>query len=305
MKKFNENATGSTLVVLVFTSLLLSTMMISWFMLQIYGVSVAGIGLPDGNFQYSSNQDFTTNNINLSTMVTKGQDEWKYQVGIGRVLSILTDGHYFSKTYNYLLINNIQLNNAGKITNTYYINNSVKQDYTIVLRYTDGDDRVELKVKNDGLYHPRYVGLIIPPNVWEDKLLSYPQMNQIEDVTITTIYDEEGESCDFTFNGNTYTFNDASFGRGREWSGLITAKYYGGIASETEHFTIKKFTSNNVISDSADIVDQFIAFSVVMLKLVFYNISSDLLPWELNVMLIKSQGVALLVGLYVLIRSGT
>lgn len=305
MKKLNDTATGSTLVVIVFISLLFSTVLISWFMLQIYGVTIAGIGLPAGNYYYSSNQDFKTNTINLSTISQKGADEFIYQSGIGRVLLTKTNGYYFSDTWNYLLINNIKSDTAGKIINTYHINNSVKKDYSVILRYSGGDDQIEFKIKNDGLYLPNYVGVIFAGDIYDTKLLDYPQMNQIEDVTIITNYDEEKETCEFTFNGNSYSFDN--LGHRREWTGILETNYYGGVSSSTEQFTIESFTSNNVISDNADedIISSFIAFNVIALRLVFYNISPDLLPWELNILLIKSQGIALLIGLYVLVRSGT
>lgn len=285
-------------VIIIFTSLIFSTVLISWFMLQMYGISVSGIALPQGNTNYATTQDFTNNNINLSTFITQGEDTYNYQSGIGRVLGIKTGNNYFSNTWNYLFINNIQKDQNGDIINTYHINNSIKKDYTIVIRYAGFADIIELTISDDGIHQPVYspIGIMSSP-----KIISYPDMNKITDVNIITKYNEDKRICDITFNGNTYTIIDL-FTHGI----LPLANYYGGVASASQGFTIQSFNSASAISDDANsnILNQFAAFLIIAFKLVAYNVDSQYLPWELNILLIKTQTIALAVGLFNL-RSGS
>ena len=297
MKKINDEASAVGIVIIIFTSLIFSTVMISWFMLQMYGVSIAGIDLPTSAITYNSNQDFTTNSINISTYVTRGEDEWIYNSGVGRVLSKAATQGYFSQTWNFLMLNNIQKNSNGDIINKYSINNSVKGDYTIIIRFTGGDDQIEFKIKDDGLYEPFYAGYFVQGMLYETKLQSYPNMNKVKDVTIITKYNEDDYTCDFTFNGITYTITDLQ--ERRAGFNYISPNYYGGVASDVEGFTVKSITSNNAIIDESNssITTQLAAFLVIAFKLVAFNISPDLLPWEINILLIKTQCLALLVGL--------
>lgn len=294
MKKLNENATGSGLVLTIFTSLIFSTVLISWFMLQIYGVTVAGIDLPSNNFSYSSTQDFQTNNINIETIRTVDESHWDYQTGIGKVLTDFNSG-----LGGGIYINNIQPNPSGYVTNHYHINNSVKGEYTIILNTNSAGSGAKLVISNDGIYKPVFFGNIL---ITIPKVINYPNMKDIEDVEITTVYNENENTADITFNGNTYTVSDLQ----KDLTVINLGHYYGGVESKTQGFTIESFSTNNIVqaSTQTDAITAFYAFVVVALKLVFYNVSPDLLPWELNVILIKTQGIGLLIGLYSLLRSG-
>lgn len=295
MKKLNEEASATTLVVVVFTSLIFSTIMISWFMLQIYGVTVAGIGLPSGRVGFNSTQDFASNQIDTGTIDTSNGGIWTYQPGVGRVLQ--------QKGYNgwsYLLINNIQPDSNGLIKTRYVINNSVKQDYTIVLRYTGSSDQNEITITNDGIHAPSYLYNVV---VASPKVISYPNMNQIENVDISITYDEKLGSANIDFNGqqfDLYNFNN--------YIGdvHVFGNYYAGAASDTLGFTVKEFYTENILMSTpeTDIMAQFGAFVAIALKLVFYNVDPAYLPWELNILLVKTQCIALLVGI-INMRSGS
>lgn len=296
MIKQNESASGSALVLTIFTSLLFSTVLITWFMLQMYGVSVAGIDMPTGQTGYSNTQSFMNNQINDTTLDISKYGIWQYQDGIGRVLiQKSTSG------WTYLLINNIQRDSQGIITNTYYINNSVKQDYTIVLRYTGSVDHTEFTITNDGIHVPNwYMGAVISSPL----VIPYPNMNQVSDIVIVTKYNDLQNTCEINFNGQSFTLSNLPVDMDTH---NAFKNYYGGVASNTLGFTIETFASENKIVNTGetDILTLFGAFIVTVLKLIFFNVSPDLLPWEINILLIKSQTIALLIGIYVMVRSGT
>lgn len=298
-KKLNDDASSTGLVIIVFTSLIFSTVLISWFMLQIYGVSVAGLSPKDmimtGKISYASFQDFTSNQINQSNIDVSSYGIWSYQEGVGRVLlQKSTSG------WSYLLINNIQKDSRGIITNRYHINNSVKQDYTIVLRYTGGSDQNEITITDDGIRFPLYLANVV---IGSNLIVPYPDMNKIENVDITTAYDDAERSVVITFNGATYGINEMNI----DVNPLnMFGRYYGGIASDTIGFTVEDFRSDNSIEYNPEqgVLRLFGAFLVIAFKLIFWNIDSAYLPIELNFLLIKTQILALVVGL-INMRSGS
>lgn len=295
INKLNNIAAASTLIVIVFTSLIFSSMMITYFLYSMYGIQVAGIDLPQGNINFPSSQDFTTNQINSSIIDTSSYGVWEYQSGIGRVLI-----QKAASGWTYLLINNIQPDGQGIITNTYHINNSVKQDYTIVLRYTGGSDQTEITITDDGIHVPMYVYNVV---ISSPLIISYPNMNQIEDVIITTKFNNKLDRCDINFNGNNYYIDNLV----SDTNPLnLFGRHYGGVATDTLGFTLKDFNSVNSISynTDTDIWVQVYAFLAIAFKLVVYNVDSQYLPWELNIMLIKTQTIALLVGLLNIRSSG-
>jgi hypothetical protein len=291
----NDKATGTGLVLIIFTSLIFSTIMISWFMLQIYGVSLAGIDLSMGNQSFSSSQNFLTNQINMGTIRTSDESIWTYQTGIGKVLTSFNSG-----IGGGLYINNIQPKSDGIIINDYVINNSVHGEYSIILNTNAQGSGGKLVISNDGVYRPYFFGnvlLTIP------KVVNYAGMKDIDDVTIRTVYNENLNTVDLTFNGNTYTITDIQ----KDLTAVNLGHFYGGVESKTAGFTIKSFNTDTQIqvSQDTDAVTMFYAFIVIALKLVFYNVSPDMLPWELNILLIKTQTIGLLIGIYSMIRSGT
>lgn len=280
---------GVKVVIIVFISLLVSTTLISWFLLQMYGVSVAGIGLPTEQENYLSHQNFTSNEINRTTITTSMYGIWEHQPNVGRVLIQKND---WKKSY--FLIENIQKDSAGIITNTYYINNSVKHDYIIVLRYTQMSDESEIIISNDGIHVPVYIGVDILSS--SPLVIPYPNMNKIEDVIITTKYNDALRTCEINFNGNIYQLENLVSERNVLYP---YGKYYGGIATNTLGFTIKDFYSGNKISLDADIdyLEQTMAMLAIMFRLVFYNVNKAYLPDIMNVLLIKTQTIALWVAI--------
>jgi len=295
MDKLNNFGGTIVIISIVFTSLLLSTALISYFLLNVYGLSVAGLDLPNNNpISFSSHQNFTSNSINTTTLDYSQYGKWEYQTGIGRVLT-----QKGTRGWSYLLINNIQKDEKNIITNTYSINNSVKSDYTIVLRYTGGSDQNELTISNDGVHVPSYLGNIV---ISSPLVISYPNLNQIEDVTITTIYNDELRTCDMKLNNIQFTQIQNLYADTNVLN--IFGRYYGGVASDTLKFTIKDFKSDNSISYDIDndMLAQTSAFFVTMGKLIILNVDSKYLPDILNIILIKSQTCVLLIAIIALWR---
>lgn len=293
----NDNGHATNIVVIVFTSLIFSTTLISYFLMAMFGLSVAGIDLPAGRVEYLPEQDFLTNQINETTIDISRFGEWRFFSGIGKVLykkAMLID-------WSYLLINNIQKDSLGMVTNTYHINNSVKGDYTIVLRYTSGSDQSEFTITNDGIHVPFYFLNVV---ISSPLVIRYPNMNQIEDVIIITSYNDKLNYCDITFNAHTFRLDNLVNDNSPE---NLFGRYYGGVASNTLGFTIERFYTNNIIvtNPDANILAQFGAFITIAFKLILYNVDPIYLPWELNILLIKTQTIALLVGIIVIARGGS
>jgi len=83
----NDVAASSTIMITILTSLIISSTMITWFLLQIYGISISGIAIPLSGTSFQSTQDFTSNEtFNLSVISYSNDRVWKYQEGEGIVL---------------------------------------------------------------------------------------------------------------------------------------------------------------------------------------------------------------------------
>lgn len=287
-------------------SLFLSSIFISFFMLQIYGANVAAISFPftSNNFAFQS-QDFTTNAINESYIDKTNGATWTYYNGIGRVFT----SYPVREQTGYLLFKNIQPDTEGYIRNTYYINNSVKQDYRIVLSY-GGTYPLGFKVKSNS------VALIVymPYPLETTELYNIVDMplsnaNQYINVKIDTTFNKDLRTFSYTMtntdNGNTLLYFDGELTSGYD---LFGASHYGGVASDTLGFTFKKFETNNLIQasnsfSSLSMVQQTFALIEVIFTLVFWNVSEAYFPAILNLILIKSQCMLLGIALFVYVRS--
>lgn len=284
-KQFNNEAAGGavTVLFLLIAYIFVVSIVLSFLLVNIYGVDVLGVDLPSQKDvkTFSTDQSFINCSADKGTWIKQAQGEWEYTCGIGMILKS-------SHANAYLLINNIQKDSAGLYQNTYWINNTATNifgthgDYTIVLRYTGGGDQNEIQVKNDGFHIPQW---FFTTTIWtgDKAFFPYPNANQYTDVTIKTIYDDKLHLVDFYFqdekvfstnllNEDKNIFN--AFGR-----------FYGGVASYTPQFTLEDFATEGAIISglTANIGDTFNMIGsmfAVILKISTWAIPTWVLPIE-------------------------
>jgi hypothetical protein len=301
---------GVKLVVAMSLSLFLSSIFISFFLVNMYGVNYQnGITLPNqGDILYSSSQDFKNGIYNLSTLSKTGYTSWVYNANVGMVLSGL--GAY----RNWFLIDNLQKSEGNTYVNYYYINNSVENDYSIALRYTDGYDSNVLQVKSDGFHIP-YYGFLGLAQSQDLDFIPYPNANKVHEVFITTKYTDGKQNCEFlqacqhiqepylefTFNGNTFITRKLNYpDNPLDYSDV----YYAGVQSDIIGFTIESFKTDNAIvnTNESGILDNIVTFLGTMLKIVSWSLPSSVMPLGLQVVLIGTQEFCLLIGLVAMAR---
>lgn len=282
----NESASVSSILIGLIFSLTFSSLVISFLLLQVYGVSVSGIALPNAE-SISGNQNYMTNevsdNINYVTKIRT----WSYVPNIGRVLDAgLGNGG--------ILLSNVNAIN-DVYSSSYSINNSVQSDYQIVVRYSSaiGND-VFVNVKSDGFHIPNPIF-----GVYDDSFYPYPNANQETKVNIKTEFNEKLGTLIFYFNGEKI-FERTNIQNGYLPS-VFATKYYAGVFSETEGFTLE---SINVFgfTNSTDAFAQFSAFFATLIKIIAWNVDTAYLPLELNLMFIKTQLAGIIVCIVMIIR---
>lgn len=306
--KNNENAGVSTLLAIILFSITVSSILTSFFLLNFYGVSVYGVNTPDSPMQlptgtslkiFSQTQDFKNNSYDLETLSRQRNGKWSFVDGVGYFLTGLGSDSGFS----YLLIDNLQSDNKV-YENSYWINNTVKGDYCIILRYTGGSDANEICVEDNDFY--------IPSNLW-DKITGqefrydYPNANQIEDVNIKTIYNDGSDttdpSVDFYFNGDLL-FRTSKLNKDAnilDWFG----RYYGGLGSRDIGFTFEEFQTQNPVVNTAaqeNGLMMIAGYLFLIIKIMVWNIDPLYLPWEINIIFVKTQVAVMGICIAMIIR---
>lgn len=291
--------TGASIILIVVTSLFISSFLISWFALQSYGLNLDYVSLPNQLPTFSQEQDFSTNNINSSIIISEDGATWTYFNGIGKVLI----GLPLTLTAH-LYIDNIVSDSNGIIKNTYYINNSAVNiaglhgDYGIIVKHTNGNGELRIFIEGNGFSLPNYGEYAV--YIGEQDFIPYPNANQITDVVITTEYNQNLNTLSITFNNEKFTFDNMK----SPSSDTLFRNYYGGVMSEQLGFTLKKFVSNNPITteQTTDAIKLTSSLLVSMLKIVSYQFPTYILPIELQFLFIAPQEAALIIGIAAFIR---
>lgn len=277
------------MLMLLITSLVFSSVAISWFLLQIYGVSVSGISLP--TFTGGQSQDFLSNSYDNNVLVYGG--EWQYTSGIGR--KAVADN-------SFVVFNNVVSNNNHIYTNQYKINNTQKKDYAVILEYSQ-NGYSEIITKSDGFYYHVYSSVALIQA--QDQFFPYPNANQIERATIDVSYNPDSvldPALLYVVNGEQVVkilppqLNGVQVG--------LTKVYYGGVHAIYSGVTIESFTStNDRTSDGwSAFLTQAIAFISTLLQIVVWNVDPIYLPWEINLILIKTQAFGIVACAIVYVR---
>lgn len=299
--------TSTVLAAIFLTSLFISSVLISFFALNIYGMQLGYIPADKGipSMEVIAPQDYTsTSKYNTSIMTFTGT--WE-QSNIGYSLKsvpILND----HATIYYM---EIKPDSGNEVTNTYRINNSVKQSYGIIIAYDIKWINNRLIIDNTGFHVPD-----TQTSFWEQLegsdntdivFIPYPNANQIEDVTISTTYNVDTDVLSFTFNGET--FNAGVLNRNMNTI-RVFQDVYGGIFSGTVGFTITNFVSSNIITDNglkSDVLDSAkfgLSMIITIIKTLSFGLPYEIMPFTVQLLLIRTQEICLGLAVYGMIRSG-
>jgi hypothetical protein len=310
MKLFFDNSKGSAttgiLIALVF-SVLFTSIVISWFITEMQiGGNIEQIELPNSLKSYNSEQNFASGTYDLETLKRSGSSHWQFRENVGLVLT------QTSGDVSYLYIDYIIPDGTHKITNYYTINNSQHNEFSIVVANA-GAGSNEIIVKSDGFHIPAFsvLGLY---NGWDMQFIPANNPLQYDQVVIKTEYIEGLRTCPFlstcyntrepylkfTFNGMEYTVNTMNI---PEVEGV---SIYGGIGAKNIGVAIKDFKTDNTISGSEKITNDPLtyisSFLDTMFKLLTWGLPESIMPFYVNLILIKSQLFGILVCLVFLIR---
>lgn len=290
----NDNA-NVHLIASLFLSLFISSLLISWFLLQIYGIGVVNTISPltMDNKIFNSTQNFKTDEIDNTILIQQDSD-WTYQDGIGRVL---TSKRGFAT--GKLFIDKVKPDSNGIITNYYHINNSVHSFYSIILKRVPTDltgVNVELYFNTWGINLAQYLIDI----QWHNTVkVFYPDIQNVDYADIKTVYSIYEGKCDITFNGQTYTITDIPIPSNLDNTvneGFF-GEYFAGVSSDTYGFTLEDFNTDNTIENNVSLFNQATAILTLMAKILVWNVDSKYLPIELNLLLIKTQLSALIIAI--------
>jgi hypothetical protein len=291
-KRNDDGAFDSPIAMIAFfsISLVFSSVVISWMLINAYGVSVVGMEFP--NFGTNVNYDLkTTSSIPISQ--TGG---WSQETGVG----------YVSSSNNeYLFFNNILPTGTGEITNTYIINNTAQSDYSIVLSYSDTWGAEEVLVSGDGFYLKSSNLLdAITDNYIEQ--YSYSDANKVINAKIKTVYNpnnfRSGEDyLKFYLNDNLIFVTDGSKAQGGK-EGLLSGNvYWAGVGSKDSNgLTVSSFSASSDKSTQGitSLLSSIQLWVTAILTLVVWNVDPQYLPWELNLLLVKSQAFCIGLGVF-------
>lgn len=299
----NDGAT--TLLIMLIGSLLISSVAISWFLLQIYGVTVSGIALPNSDslgVVYSSHQNFSTNNVDFSTINVDG--DWVFVKNVGRVLRTVSPSAAI--LFSYLQINNVQAN-ANVYDNTYWINNSAVNefqkhgDYSIILRYTGGVDQNELIFNDLGVKVPTY---LVNAKFATGHKYFYPSphISQYTNPKIRTVYNDKTLSLQVYFNDDLI-ITTSDLNPEKNLFGVF-GRYYAGVGSMSEGFALSDFQSANPIVNqgSTDAITQIWILLNTVIKITTWTIGEQYLPLEISLIFIGLQEAGIIICVAVIIR---
>lgn len=293
--KNDEGAIETTLMGLLF-SLTFSSIVISFLLLQVFGYAVVGnekmiTTLPD---EQSLNplQDYKSNDIVDSNYYNDNRyplSKWVWIPDVGRVLTGSGGTEYK------LLLNFVGEENGVRTVN-YVINNSVKQDYSVVVREWTGSSfyNMNIHVHSDGFHLPD--GIL---GITDTIYVPFPNANQIEHVKIKTEFNQKKGEVKFYFNDKLMFTKD---GYPVPIVG-IDYGHYAGVASQTDGFTVESINVGVFATlDQASVLEQLGAFINVLLQVVVWNVNSKFLPLELNLLFIKTQLAGIIICIVMILR---
>lgn len=288
----NDKAVSTVgLMAALFFSLIFSSVGLAYFVTEM-GIdeTIPQITIPSSISSYTQNQNFLTG---VYSKEIWGSKDGTFTNTIGKGIS----------GSGYLLADNLNFDSNNIITNTYIINNSAKADYGIVVVYTGGFDGDIIKVTNDGFYITSSMSGIIRYK----EFIPYTWANQFTHPTITTTYDKKKNTCVFSLNSASFSTNMITPNDGILEDVGLFSRYYGGITTESTGFALEQFTTSNPVngvSAESSGLSSIMSFMTTAILILGWTLPESVLPLILNILLIKTQLLALIICFAQFLRGG-
>ena len=297
----------NTLIVLV-AYLTIFSVFTGWILLNAYGVTAAGIALPqntDIGVLRSQNQNFSSDMIDYDIINAEGV--WTYTAGEGRVLTQLG-----RNGISYLLVDKIQPEGTDTYDNTYYIDNNAVNilgehgDYSIILRYTGGVDQNEIVFNKNGVYVPTYL-LNAYTRYGSKYSYASPNINQITNPKIRTVYTDTAGAMNLdVYMDDSLLFTTTQLNPNQNLFG-VWGRQYGGVGSGTLGFTLFDFQTVNQIMDKGtttglDTLGYIVQLVTVILAITTFQINPVYLPLEWSIILVGLPEAAIIISIARIIR---
>jgi hypothetical protein len=281
----NDNASVETTLIGLLFSLTFSSLVIAFLLLQFYGITVVGNNAPimlPSSSSLSSMQDYTTNTISDNVNYDGIYGTWVYVPGVGRVLQ----GGYVG---GQLILKSVVPVNDEYIV-TYQINNSVHADYGLVIRKSNSPANIILDIRSDGFH--------LLTGLYGIEWGFYPYTGALDTTKakIKTILNEKEGTVKVYFQDQLVIDKTGIMGN---IFGLET--YYAGVLANDDGFTVESINPS-FINTSGDIWSQLSTFIAVLAKIVVWNVDSQFLPLELNLIFIKTQLAGVIICAIVILR---
>lgn len=308
---------GGIIVGLMMISLFLSSTLISYAAIEFEGLEISNsVTLPssyqESNIYLSTSQNFKDTSYNENIFEKFGR--WDLENNVGYVLKSVDwlSAPIGFTGYGGIFIPKIMPDASDNIRCIYKINNSVKQDYQIILRYSQSStqraDNNILRIENDGFHVESSEQYLFNPDTWgmDAAFISRPNANQEEYVTLETLFNDETSDLHFTFNGENYymtNLNQKQFTEGK-----ITYPNYIGLATKGIGFTVEEMYSPNVISSSifkesvVETTIDFWNFLNAIKDVLTFNLPDEILDKRIQWVIIGIQEFLLLLGIVMFAR---
>jgi hypothetical protein len=291
------------LVAAMTISLFLSSVLISFFAIQMFGnnmgVEYAAVPLDINGILNYNNQDIAGGNFNTSNFNIYPTNSWIYVAGQGYVCQggdLLGDAMITPK--------GLEVDSAGKITNSYTIQNPSQAEYSIILNYdaNDAPSQNIIQVKSDG-FHVYKAGSLLFPK--PELFISAPGASLATLAQIKTVYNRNTNSATINFNGQSYTLNDLN--PELKPTSILNA-LFGGIRTSDSSLTLSQYSSPNPAASSqvkqsvTDAFSNLLALLTVMAQTLTFGLPESVMPIFLQLILIRTQEVLLAIGIFGMAR---
>lgn len=245
----------------------------------------------------------TTTYYNFTSSAAKNQTWFNIETGFFTDAWVWNDGvGYISEpstsVFNTAVMTFSDLSpRNGFYTTTYVINNSVKEDFWLMLEwYTDERDSIRLVVENDQMRIPDIQwGLFQFGN---DYTYSYPLGNfNTNPISITTSYNPgTGElEVSTSYGAGFYVTIDKPFNIWASVSSAFGKPKYGGVGTSGDHVTVVSINPYIVQSNDrkTGTMDQIWGFWTTMVDLLTFQ-APDIVPWWIVILFVYIPILAIL-----------
>lgn len=290
-KHSNDNGGVETMLAGLVFSLTFSSIVIAFLLFNAYGYQVTGDESTlsyIGGSSFSGIQDYTTNTItdNANYIQTGiGAGTYVYVAGIGRELQNNNLG-----LEPKIMLRGVQASN-GTYNIVYKVNNTVKADFTVYARYNGAGAilNIPIKITTDAVQILNFHEGSVRTSA------TVAGANTKTYVKITTQFNEPAGSLSVYYDDTLVLSESGYIGEGNY--------YYAGIMSKQNGFIVESINAGAIdLSANADVFSQVSSFLEILAAIVIWNVNPAFLPWELNLIFIKTQVFAIGACIVIIIR---